>query len=130
MKMKPSTLSILAIALLGASFPALSYDGDWKRGRLYYSNVCTDCHKAKAGGVIEPTSRTKAEWAAYIQADKHAKGKESLKHYFSKPYRDSIKATNRVAAKFADVPDSELIEDVKAFLNRGAKDGDAPAKCS
>ena len=28
------------------------------------------------------------------------------------------------------VPDEELFEDVKLFLIKGAKDGDAPASCS
>ena len=130
MKMKKSMLSLLALGLMGAAFAAQAYDADWKRGRVYYRMVCTDCHEAKAGGAIAPSTKTKAEWAAYIQADKHAKGKESLKHYVSKQFRDSIKATNKAAAKFADVPEQELLEDIKAFVNKGAKDGDAPAKCS
>lgn len=119
-----------ALVALTAAGSVQAYDPDWKRGRVYYRMVCTECHEAKAGGAINPATKTKAEWAAYIQADKHAKGKESLKHYVSKKYRDSIKATNKAAAKFADVPEQELLEDLKAFLNKGAKDGDAPAKCS
>ena len=51
-------------------------------------------------------------------------------HYVSKPYRASIKATNKAAAKFVDVPEEELWEDLKAFVITGAKDGDAPARCS
>lgn len=119
--------AIVGLTLAGS---VQAYDADWKRGRVYYRMVCTACHEAKAGGAIAPTTKTKAEWAAYIKADKHAKGKESLKHYVSKQYRDSIKATNKAAAKFADVPEQELLEDIKAFVNKGAKDGDAPAKCS
>ena len=73
---------------------------------------------------------TKAEWAAYIKADKHAKGKDTVKQYLSKSYRASIKAQNKAAEKFADVPDEELLEDLKAFAARGAKDGDSPASCN
>ena len=109
---------------------ATAYDGDWKRGRIYYRSVCTSCHVASPVGGINPSSKTKAEWNAYLQADKHAKGKDAVSHYVSQGYRNSIKAANKAAEKFADVPDKELAEDIKAFLLKGAKDGDAPASCS
>jgi cytochrome c5 len=130
--MKTKLSLSIALAILGATAytSAQAYDGDWKRGRVYYRQVCTSCHVAKTDQSIAPTSRTKAEWTAYLQADKHAKGKESLKQYVSKQYRASIKATNKAAEKFADVPDQELLEDVKAFVLKGAKDGDSPASCS
>jgi hypothetical protein len=60
----------------------------------------------------------------------HAKGKDSLKQYVSKSYRASIRAQNKAADKFADLPDEELSEDLKSFVIKGAKDGDAPASCS
>ncbi|MFA5083148.1 MAG: c-type cytochrome [Hydrogenophilaceae bacterium] len=130
MKSNPTIPALLALGLLAAPFASLAGDGDWKRGRIYYRMVCTSCHTEKAGGAISPTTKTKAEWQAYLQADKHAKGKDSLKYYVSTKYRDSIKATNKAAAKFSDVPDEELMNDIKAFVTKGAKDGDAPAKCS
>ncbi len=85
---------------------------------------------ALPSGTISPSSKTKAEWAAYRQADKHAKGKDTVKQYVSKAYRDSIKSSNKAAEKFSDVPDQELFDDIKAFVTKGAKDGDAPASCS
>ena len=122
--------ALIAVAALSATLSAQAYDADWKRGRVYYRSVCTACHTAQAGGAISPTSKTKAEWSAYLQADKHAKGKDTVKSFVSKPYRASIKATNKAAEKFADTPDAELFDDIKAFLLKGAKDGDAPASCS
>jgi len=104
-------------------------DGDWKRGRVYYQKVCTDCHTAKAGAAIAPNTRTMAEWATYLKADKHAKGKDSLKQYASKEYRSSIKVTNKAAEKYADIPDEQLFNDIKSFMLKGAKDGDSPASC-
>ncbi|MFO7543443.1 MAG: hypothetical protein R6W97_11665 [Thiobacillus sp.] len=71
----------------------------------------------------------RAEWAAYMQADKHAKGKDSLKVYLSKPFRASIAVSNKAAATFIDVPEQELYEDVRAFVARSARDGDAPTGC-
>ncbi len=65
-----------------------------------------------------------------MQADKHAKGKDTVSKYISKAYRASIKSGNKAAEKFADTPDQELTDDIKAFLIKGAKDGDAPASCS
>lgn len=121
-------LAGLLLGLLATALPAQAED--WKKGRIYYRMVCTACHMDKAGGAISPTSKTMAEWKAYIAADKHAKGKDSLKYYVSKPYRESIKATNKAAAKFLDDADAELMDDIKAFVTKGAKDGDAPAKCS
>ena len=122
-------LKVLALMLgAGAISAAQAYDGDWKRGRIYFRHMCTACHTAELKQAVPPNERTQAEWAAYIKAGKH--GKTTVKHYFSKQYRDSIKAKTAAAAKFAAVPEQELIEDVKAFLNKGAKDGDAPAGCS
>lgn len=72
---------------------------------------------------------TRAQWASYLQADKHAKGSGSVKYYLGTTYRESIKATNRAAEKYLDVPEQELYEDVRAFVVRGAKDGDAPTGC-
>ncbi|NTV86055.1 MAG: hypothetical protein HGA21_04860 [Burkholderiaceae bacterium] len=118
------------IALMGASFAAQAYDADWKRGRIYYRGVCTTCHIASPIGSINPSTKTKAEWTAYLQANKHAKGKDTVSQYYSKAYRASIKSGNKAAEKFADTPDQELADDVKAFLLKGAKDGDAPATCS
>ena len=130
--MKKRTLALAAIAaslsLLAGT--ASAYDGDWKRARIYYRSVCTSCHVASPIGGINPSSKTKAEWTAYLQADKHAKGKDTVNHYVSQGYRNSIKAANKAAEKFAEVPEKELAEDIKAFLLKGAKDGDAPASCS
>jgi thiosulfate reductase cytochrome b subunit len=123
----PAAGAILSLSRLASAF---AYDADWKRGRVYYRSVCTSCHAVAPIGSINPSTKTKAEWAAYLKADKHAKGKDTVKQYVSKAYRASIKSGNKAAEKFADTPDQELLDDVAAFLNKGAKDGDAPASCS
>jgi mono/diheme cytochrome c family protein len=130
--MRPINLmaSALLAGIVTLPIAAHAADGDWKRGRVYYRMVCTACHTTTPAGAIAPNARTKAEWAAYIQADKHAKGKDTVKFYVSKQYRDRIKATNKAAAKFADVPEADLLNDVRAFMLRGAKDGDEPAGCN
>ena len=123
--------TVVAAILGGAAMStAWAYEGDWKRGRIYYRQVCTACHNTEMKKAVAPNDRVKAEWVAFMQADKHLKGKETVTRYVSKQYRDSVKARNAAAAKFADVPEKELLEDVKAFLNKGAKDGDSPASCS
>ncbi|MBI5163018.1 MAG: hypothetical protein HY985_03855 [Magnetospirillum sp.] len=122
--------TVVGAAVLAST--AQAYDGDWKRGRVYFRAVCTECHTAKAGGgeAIPPNGRTVAEWTAYLKADKHAKGKDTVSQYTGKDYRTSIKATNKAAEKFLPVADQDLFEDVKIFLLKGAKDGDSPASCS
>ena len=129
MKMHKPLLSSILICLLGAPLVSQAADADWKRGRVYYRMVCTACHVEKASA-IAPSTKTMAEWNAYLLADKHAKGKDSVKFYLSKKYRDSVKATNKAAEKYADVPEQELFEDLKAFVIKGAKDGESPASCS
>jgi cytochrome c5 len=132
MYLKKSLAVSLALCLSGALLPAtvLAADGNWKMGRIYYRMVCTDCHKQQAGGAIAPSAYTKAEWTAYIEADSHAKGKDSLKYYVSQEYRDSIKDTNKAAKKMAKKSDEEMLSDVQAFVIHGAKDSDTPARCN
>jgi cytochrome c5 len=129
MKLQKPLLFALAAIALGVPLTASAYDGNWKRGDIYYRMVCSDCHKSQPCGPIAPNSKTRAEWKAYLEADKHAKGKEALNPYFSKAFRARIAGTNKAAAKFADVPEAELQADVEALLMRSAKDGDAPTGC-
>jgi cytochrome c5 len=129
MTLKNAFAVCTGIFLLTSSLAAQAGDGDWKRGRVYYRMVCTSCHE-KNGGSIAPNTKTKAEWATYLQADKHAKGKDTIKYYVSKDYRGKAKASNKAAEKFIDLPDQELLDDVRSFVTRGAKDGDSPAGCS
>ena len=130
MKPAKTLLALLTLSALGYSVSASAYDADWKRGRIYYRSVCTSCHVALPVGQINPSSKSMAEWKTYMTADKHAKGKDTVSQYVSKTYRASIKSANKAAEKFAEVPDQELLDDIKAFLLKGAKDGDAPASCS
>ena len=130
MKFTSSLAGAALLALLGASFSAQAYDADWKRGRIYYRSVCTSCHVALPIGAINPSTKTKADWTAYLLTDKHAKGKDTVTKYVSKAYRASIKSGNKAAEKYAEVADQDLLDDIKAFVIKGAKDGDAPASCS
>ena len=124
------TLLINLISLL-ILIPGIAgaYDGNWKRGHVYYRMVCTDCHTNQGVGKIAPHDRTRAEWTAYLEADKHAKGQDTVSKYVSTAFRESIAGENKAAAKFAKVPEDELFADIKAILLRGAEDGDAPAGC-
>ena len=78
MKLSKSLPVAALLALMGASFSAQAYDADWKRGRVYFRSVCTACHVASPVGSINPSTKTKAEWTAYLLTDKHAKGKETV----------------------------------------------------
>jgi len=124
-KLLPLFIAALVLASLAAS--AADPAGDWKRGRIYYRMVCTACHQAKADMKISPMERTIAEWQAFFDADKH--GSKTVSHFTSLEYRESIKADNRAAEKLIDVPADELFGDVRAWLVRGAKDSDTPARC-
>ena len=129
MKVRNALLSAVMFGLVAAPM-AVRAEGDWKKGRIYYRMVCTACHTEKTGAAIPPVGRTKAEWTAYLTADKHAKGKDSVKYYVSQKYRESIKDSNKAAAKFLSDPEDKLMEDLRAFIMRSAKDGEVPASCS
>ena len=125
--------AFLAGLLLGTAVSsALAYDGDLKRGCMYYRQVCTACHQA-GNKTIAPNEKTKAEWAAYIKADKHdrtGKSNASVKYFTTKAYRESIKASNKVAEKLLNVPDHEIYADIQAWVQYSAKDSDNPSGCN
>ena len=129
MKLYKKVFVVFLFAMLISPFIAQAADGNWKKGRLYYRKVCTDCHKGQSCGAIAPSTKTKAEWATYLDADSHAKGQDKVSYYVSTEFRESIKGTNRAAAKFLKVPADTLMADVKAFVIHGAKDSDNPARC-
>ena len=132
MKHNKNIFTALMIVLLGFS-TLTEAKGNWKKGRIYYKMVCTECHIEQAGGAISPSEKTKAEWADYFEKNLHGPQDEPAKYaasYFvSREYRDSIKDTNRAAKKMLKIPYYKLLEDVKAFLNHTAKDSDQPSRC-
>ena len=129
-------MSILAIcvAMIGicVAESAVAADKTVRLGRVYYRMVCTSCHKDTAGETISPSSRTKAEWEAYLGADAHdASGKSNPKvsYYTSTAFRDSVKDTNKAAKKFLKMPEDQLQDALNAFIAFGAKDSDNPQRC-
>lgn len=126
-------VAVLAILLLLPAWTGAT-EGDWKQGRLYYRAVCSACHTSPAGGgkAINPSDMTKAEWSAYLGADKHAAGGKAdpkVSAYLTQNYRASIAGSNKVAAKFASLGDAELAAHLQAFVIHGAKDSDTPSRC-
>ena len=133
--MKPTTLTRVAvlIVLAGTTSAALAYEGDLRRGRLYYRQICTTCHQATLGKAIAPNERKKADWAAYVKADKHdktGKSNASVKYFTTKAYRETVKDSNKAAAKLLNANDGEILQDVQAWLQYSAKDSDNPSGCN
>ena len=124
---------VLACAVLAtASFAASAYEGDLKRGRLYFRQICTTCHQEMISKAIAPNERSKADWMAYVKADKHdksGKSNASMKYFTTKAYRETIKGSNKAAAKLLTANDAELYADVQAWLQYSAKDSDNPSGC-
>ena len=133
MKHHKSFIAALVVILLAMSSVAEAAKGNWKKGRIYYRMVCTDCHINEAGGKISPAEKTRAEWVDYFEKNLHGPqdlpAKYAASYFVSREYRESIKDTNRAAAKLLKVPDEQLLEDVKAFLIHTAKDSDQPSRC-
>ena len=133
MNHRNSIIVALVVLLLAISSVVEAAEGNWKRGRIYYRMVCTDCHAREAGGKISPAEKTKAEWTDYFEKNIHgpqdATAKYAASYFVSREYRESIKDTNRAAKKLLNVPDDQLLEDVKAYLLHTAKDSDQPTTC-
>ena len=123
-------LSFPLLFALAAESQAASKD--WRIGRVYNRMVCNDCHRQNGGEVISPIDRTIAEWKVYFKSDAHdvtGKANPSISYFTSSDYRQSIKDTNKAAAKFIDTPDEQMRHYVSTFFIRGAKDSDTPARC-
>ena len=130
MKTQSTVITLLVILVLGFSSMANAAKGQWKKGRIYYQMVCTECHAKEADRKISPSEKTKAEWSEYFKADQHSAADEKpVSYYISTEYRQSIKDQNRAAKKMLKVQDEQLLEDVKAFVEHGAKDSDQPSTC-
>ena len=132
--MRNNNRSIIALVILSLGLSTLAEaKGNWKKGRIYYRMVCTECHIEQAGGAISPAEKTKAEWTEYFEKNLHGpqdvSAKYAASYFVSREYRESIKDTNRAAKKMLKIPDDKLLEDVKAFLNHTAKDSDQPSRC-
>ena len=132
MRYRKHIITMFVIVMLGFS-SLVQAKGNWKKGRIYYKMVCTECHIEQAGGVISPAEKTKAEWADYFEKNLHgpqdAAAKYAASYFVSLEYRESIKDTNRAAKKMLKISDEKLLEDVKAFLDHTAKDSDQPSRC-
>ena len=132
MKNKTMLATLIFIILFGFS-SVVAAKGNWKKGRIYYRMVCTECHVQQAGGAISPAEKTKAEWLDYFEKNLHgpqdATAKYAASYFVSREYRESIKDINRAAKKLLNIPDEKLLEDVKAFVAHTAKDSDQPSRC-
>ncbi len=93
-------LSALLVLILLALSSTAEAKGNWKKGRIYYRMVCTECHVEQAGGKISPAEKTKAEWTEYFEKNIHgpqdATAKYAASYFVSREYRESIKDTGRL----------------------------------
>lgn len=125
-------MGALAIGMALAAGGAQAADKSVRLGSVYYRMICTECHKRVAGHSISPSTKTKAEWAAYLDADVHDASNRSnpkVSYFTSTDFRESVKGTNKAAAKLLKTPDEELATAVRDFVTYGAKDSDNPTSC-
>ena len=129
--MKTNLLNIVAALSLAAipAAPAFAEDepGNWKLGRIYYRAACTACHEKEMGKSYSPAEKTIAEWKLWAVSED---GGAHLDEYVSQDYRNSIAGENKVAAKFAPIPNQDMRDHVRAFVIHGAKDSATPATCN
>ena len=115
------------LALPGGPVFAEDGEGNWKLGRIYYRAACTSCHEQDLGHSISPAEKTIAEWQAWMASEG---GAQHLDQYVSQDYRNAVSGENKVAAKFAPIPNETMRAHIAAFVVHGAKDSATPATCN
>ena len=102
------------------------------RGKLFFTEVCSDCHRNNYNIRIPPHQFTMAQWHKYLTDNRHnIKGDtQSLSDFFSQTYRSKRAVNNTQLQLVLDVQDKELMLDVAKYLLNGAKDADSPKSCS
>lgn len=100
---------VVLLAGMGAFVTlAAAGKGSATKGKYYFKKNCKTCHaKGSENGEVTPLSKTQAQWKAYIESGKHAKGKEELSKYLT----------------------PEQIVDVQTFLVDHASDSPQPETC-
>ncbi len=107
MRSRPTILTLALISSLAVAVFA-GTKGSETKGKYYFKQNCKTCHtKGAAGGEITPLNKKMAQWTAYFQAGKHARGKEPLTKYMPQ----------------------EQLRDVQAFLTNHAADSLQPETC-
>lgn len=102
------------------------------RGKLYFIEVCSDCHRNNYSIRIPPHQFTMAQWHEYLIENRHnIKGDtQPLFDFFSQTYKSNRAENNTQLQLVLDVQDEELMLDVAKYLLNGAKDADTPKSCS
>lgn len=102
------------------------------RGKLYFQQVCSNCHRNNYNIQVPPHQYTMTQWHKYLRNNLHEikGGNQSLSHFFSKAYRANLAKSNEEIELVVDVNDNELRIDVAKYLLNGAKDADSPKSCS
>ena len=123
----PQILATVSLVVLSGAPSFAEEDGNWKLGRIYYRAACTACHEKVIGHSISPAEKTIAEWKLWAITEQ---GSAHLDEYVSQDYRNLIAGENKVAAKFAPIPNADMRANVRAFVVHGAKDSATPATCN
>ena len=118
--------------LVALTTAASAYDGDWKRGRVYYQGVCTPCHKAtsQVRRASRPTPIRSPNGTPICRPTSTRAARIRSSNTCRRPIAARSRRRTRWPTRFQPVSDQDLLHDVKAFVVNGAKDGDAPAGCN
>ncbi len=102
------------------------------RGKLYFQQVCSDCHQNSHGIRIPPQQNTMAQWHKYLNDNRHQINGDThaLARFFTKEYRAKLAKNNENIELVIDVSNKELLLDLAKYLINGAKDADSPKSCS
>lgn len=110
----------------------VSAEVNWRRGSLYFKQVCNACHEKVLGTSIAPDSYTQSEWHAYMKADSHSKltnSNDRVSNYTNREYRDLMEPSIQSLVLFFDQKGSDILLDIEAHLVHHAKDSDMPSSC-
>ena len=96
----------LIFAILSIAFAGSTPKGNADKGRNQFRQTCKNCHtKGAAGGEVTPLNKTAAQWRAYFETGKHARG------------------------TLSQVMPEQQLRDVQAYLVAHAIDSEQPEVC-
>lgn len=100
--------ALVVMGAVGAVISVTAAGGSETKGKYYFKKTCKPCHtKTAEGGEVTPLAKTQAQWKAYFEAGKHAKGKETLDKVLT----------------------AQQLVDVQLFLVNHASDSPQPETC-
>ena len=106
--------------------------GIGKRGQVFFTHVCSNCHQNQYQIEVPPKGRTMAQWHSYLSNNQHQIGDkiQLLSGFYSLSYREKLAETDQMMELLLDINEEDIYVDLGSYLLNSAKDSDNPQSCN